>query len=217
MNSPSFPEKNELVAHLLTKMDDARKSRGFMTLSEIAKLLDTNTFLDPLNVLISNKIRIGVGNIIYPHVILEATENGSILIGNKNIFYPNTFILATNGDVVIGNQNEFGDGGVTIKANAPGSGITIDDNCRLMNGVQLLGKTHMGNGTQMLGQIVAQNCELEGGVDYKNPDAALRGGLLKGFGTARNCQVPQGKVLVGDGSFSQDKLMDQIHFHPPKK
>lgn len=207
-------DPTELINNIIRKTDSIRKDRGFMTLSEISKLLEMNTILDPFNVLIGSSIHIGTGNIIYPQVILESSQDGAIEIGNNNTFFPHTYFLATHGNLIVGNENEFGDGGVAVKANVPESKIVIGDRCRLMNGAQLMGKSTMGNGAQILGPISAQNCELEGGEDYRHSNAARRGGLLKGFGVAKNCKVPQGRVLVGNGTFEQEKLIDQMSFHP---
>jgi len=203
---------------ILEKIDKQRKELGFLTISELLDLNgNKNVILDPMSTLISKEVNIGSGNIFYPNTIVEKQGNGIIEIGNKNIFYPQTFIVASLGRIKIGDGNQFGDGGLSIKANYPNTDISIGDNCRLLNGVQILGITHLGSGSQIIGgQLTVQDCFLGDGKDFTFPDADERGGVVKGFGLIRNIRIEKGKVINGQGSFDQSMIQDQSFYHPKK-
>ncbi len=200
--------------NLIELINNQRKSKGFYCTSELLKLCEMgNTILDPFSTLISESVDIGVGNIFYPCTTLEVRHSGLISIGNDNIFYSQSFLFAENGKITIGSNNQFGDGGFSIKANFKNSEIIIGDNGRYLNGVQLLGKTNLGSGSQVIGNITAQDCNLSSGESFLYPDFNLRGGVLKGFGLARNITVNQGKVLNGEGNFNQSDMKDQSFYH----
>lgn len=205
-------------SRLFRMIDEQRSSQGFLTLSEVLKLTDDqgNTILDPFSVLISVYAKIGNNNIFYPNVIVQADDKGTLEIGNSNIFYPNTFVLAEKGKLVIANHNQFGDGGCSIKANMPDAEITIGSNGRYINGAQIIGKTNLGSGSQIIGPITVQNCNLEQGGDYRSSKVELRAGLLKGSGLARGLNVAQGMVINGSGNFKQEDLEEQAKYHPKK-
>lgn len=203
--------------YALHKIDEMRSEHGFRSVSELLELGESgNVVIDPFSALISSSVELGQGNFFYPNVVVEAKEGGTISIGNNNVFYPNTLILAEKGSVTIGSKNQFGDGGCAIKANMPDAMISIGDNGRYINGAQILGKTVLGTGAQVLGPITVQNCYLEAGGDFNEQDPDLRAGLLKGSGLARNITVPVGMVLNGSGTFLEASLENQSKYHPKK-
>ena len=202
----------------LGKIDQQRASQGFRGVTELLDLADQgNAILDPFSVLISASVILGSHNLFYPNVIVQAKDGGELTVGDGNTFYPNTLILAEKGKVSIGNKNQFGDGGCSVKANMPDAEITIGDNGRYINGAQVIGKTHLGSGTQVIGPITVQNCTLEEGDDFHSADPDLRAGLLKGSGLARNITVAQGEVLNETGTFNQSDIERQSKYHPKKK
>jgi acetyltransferase-like isoleucine patch superfamily enzyme len=111
--------KDFLPEALLAKIDAQRTSRGFMSVTELLEKLSSekNVVLDPFSVLVSRDVKIGNGNILYPNVIIETQNEGTISVGNNNVFFPGALLLANHGRIIIGDGNEFGDGGVSIKAN----------------------------------------------------------------------------------------------------
>lgn len=207
-----------LTHSLLAKIDIQRTLHGFMTVAELLETLtaQNNTVLDPFSTLVSKDVEIGSGNILYPNVIIEARNRGTISIGSQNVFFPGTMLLADQGKIVIEDGNTFGDGGVRIKANMPDALIEIGSNGRYMNNVEVMGRCHLGTGSQILGAISVQNCTLGAGDSYKDPNAETRGGLLKGFGLARNLTVGQGEVINGQGNFEQARIEQQAAYHPRK-
>jgi hypothetical protein len=116
--------------------------------------------------------------------------------------------------VTIGSGAEIGEeGGFTIKAEAQ-SVIGIGIGARLLGGGSLTLSNAIGNGAQILGSIRCQNCRLGDGGTYHEPDADLRGGVLKGSGVARDLDVPQGHVIQAFGLFAEAPLRRQTFFHP---
>lgn len=198
-----------------TIFDAQRQRMGLMTLREIETLIEQgNSIFDPFSTLISCTTKVGTGNIFYPSVIIQTRDEGSISIGSQNIFYPNTLLLAEAGMIVVGSGNQFGDGGVSLKAQ--GSSITVQDRGRYMNSPQILGETFLGTGSQVLGRINVQHCRLEAGEDYTHPDPDLRAGVLKGSGVARQLLVKAGEVINGNGVFEQANIERQTFYHPKK-
>jgi hypothetical protein len=210
--------KDFLPEVLLAKIDAQRTSRGFMSVIQLLETLSSeeNIVLDPFSILVSRDVRIGSGNIFYPNVIIEVHNAGTIAVGNNNIFFPGALLLADRGKIVIGDGNEFGDGGVSIKANMIESLIAIGNNGRYMHGPEIMGNCRLDSGTQIIGPIRVQNCNLGAGDSYKEPDPETRGGLLKGFGVARNLTVHQGEVINGQGNFEQSRVEQQSTYHPKK-
>jgi len=173
-----------------------------------------NIILDCFSTLISSSVKIGQNNKFYPGVIIENNDGGNVTIGNGNIFYPNSLLIAEQGVIKIGNNNQFGDGGISIKANTKTSKIIIGDYGRYINGVQILGKSYLGAGSQVIGNITVQDSHLEEGESFMYPDTAARGGVLKGYGLARNVRVSIGMVINGQGSFKQEEIKFQSFYHP---
>jgi hypothetical protein len=200
--------------NILDAIDQQRELRGFRSIGEILELTKNgNIVLDPLSTLISQSIVVGSRNVFYPGIILEEQNQGSIEIGDDNLFYPSTFVLAEQGVIVIGNANQFGEGGCIIKANQLNSQIKIDDHGRYLNGTQIMGKTYLGTGSQILGAITVQSCSLEGGEDFLSSDPDLRGAVLKGAGLARNLVLERGKVINGQGNFANSPVELQSSYH----
>lgn len=196
-------------------IDRQRTKEGVLSVKELLQLCDSgNTILDPFSVLISSSVKIGCNNIFYPNVIIKAVNNGTITVGNENSFFPNSLLLADRGKIEVGNANQFGDGGISVKANTPTSIIIIGDRGRYINGVQVLGQTVLGSGSQIIGNITAQDCRLEQGEKFSHSNPDLRGGVLKGYGLARNIQIKVGMVLNGLGSFNQHDVEYQSTYHP---
>lgn len=199
-------------------IDEQRASRGFYGVSELLEWAaqSDNTFLDPFSILISRTVKLGRDNVFYPNVILEVKNGGELTLGNSNVLYPSTLMIAERGKIFIANGNQLGDGGCSLKANMPDAVITVGDNGRYMSGAQVIGRTALGSGSQVLGLITVQNCTLEGGGDYRSADPDARAGLLKGSGLARNITVPVGKVLNGSRMFEESQTEDQSKYHPKK-
>ncbi len=128
----------------------------------------------------------------------------------------NTFIYADQGTVSIGNRNQFGDGGCTIKANSEDTTTTISDNGRYLNGPLIIGSSHLGSGTQVIGAVTVQDSTLEGGKDYMFSDPDERGAVLKGTGLARGMLVSRGKVINAYGNFQDAHVENQSKYHPRK-
>lgn len=196
------------------KIDAARLACGFLTIEETVQRLDGNLLLDPFSTLVSSGVSFGKNNIIYPGVTLETSGEGAISFGDNNILHSGTRFSASFGNVSVGDDNQFGEGGFTAKANRPGAEIKIGNNGRYLNNPSVFGKSDLGSGTQLLGNISVESCKLGYGHSFEEPDPDLRGGLLKGFGTARNLTVPQGQVIAGQGIFDLADLLPQRHFHP---
>jgi acetyltransferase-like isoleucine patch superfamily enzyme len=198
-------------------INSQRNKKGYLSLTETMELCNNgNIIFDPYSTLISKYSKIGKNNIFYPNVIIESEQESELIIGNGNIFYPSTFILTSNSGIISLLDNNQFEGGVSIKANMKGAHISIRNNGRYLNGVQILGKCFLGNGAQVIGNITVQNCTLCDGEAYSHADADMRGGLLKGFGIARDLIISQGEVIDGFGKFINDDIKKQSFFHPKK-
>jgi hypothetical protein len=207
-------ENNEII---LERINQQRSEKGFLTLYEVMGLGNNNIVFDPFSTLISNKAAIGSSNVFYPSVIIEVREGGVVEIGNNNIFHSQTNCLAGPGTLIIGNDNQFGDGGISVKSNGTNTVISIGNMGRYINGVQILGNTVLGDGTQIIGgMITVQDCKLEGGKSFNYEDPDLRGAVLKGYGVARNINLCKGQVLNGLGLFDQKNIQHQSFYHPKK-
>ncbi|MCA9888208.1 MAG: hypothetical protein KC546_07540 [Anaerolineae bacterium] len=195
-------------------VESMRHTLGYLSLSELIDIAKRgNVILDPMSTLISKDVIIGAHNRFYPNVTIESDEGGRISIGNNNVFFSSTHLLAVQGQIEIGNNNIIGDGGIRIKANIDGAHIKIEDDGRYVNNPEIMGTCHFGNGCQILGNITVQNCVLAGGGSFKSKDPDLRGALLKGYGLARNLHLEQGQVINGRGHFSDDLIELQSAYH----
>ncbi|MFF2744700.1 hypothetical protein ACFVVA_04090 [Kitasatospora sp. NPDC058048] len=198
-------------------MDAQRRAKGFRTLAETAALAGTNTVLDPFSTLIATEAVIGEGNTFFPGVVVQC-DGGTCSIGSGNTFHPSTLIAAADGGrVVVGDGCSFGPGGVQVKANQPGSVLSIGDRARLLNGAEIVGSSTIGNGAQIIGAISAQSVRLAGGDDFTGPDPDRRGAVLKGAGLARGIRLEAGDVVNGLGDFATAAVERQLAYHPRGK
>ena len=202
----------------LKRLDEMRSQAGFLTVSQLLERFGkTNILLDPFSTLVTENVRLGEGNILHPCVRILSANGYLVVLGDQNVIFSGTVIEAIAGKISIGDANEIGDGGFSARANRVGSAILIGSNGRYQGNASVFGESTLGTGTQILGQIMVNNCSLEAGADYKSPDPALRGGLLKGYGSAQNIHVPQGQVIAGWGDFRANMLLSQTTFHPMVK
>lgn len=202
------------MSDLFASINAARLACGFLTLSQMVDALAGNHVLDPFSTLISAGVTAGKNNIFYPGVTLKASSGMEIRLGDGNSVHAGSHFEAVTGDILIGSNNQFGEGGFTAKANRPGAEIRIGSHGRYLNNPALFGRCVLGDGSQLLGNITVDSCTLADGGSYQEDDPDLRAGLLKGSGLARNLTVARGMVIAGNGTFSADDLLPQSHFHP---
>ena len=199
-------------------VNQQRQNHGFLTEEAlIATVGSRNSVLSPSSTLISEEIIIGQDNLFYPNVVIERSGESEVTIGDGNIFYPGVYVLGSMGKIAIGNGNEFGPAGITIKANMPAACIEIGDNGRYADDAIIMGCTKLGNGSQVLGAITVQNCTLDPGGNYREADPNNRAAVLKGFGLARGISLQMGQVINGAGNFSDAPVELQQTYHPSKK
>ena len=204
----------------MTELDHgnaARMQAGFLTSGKTSELSTTGVVIfDPFSTLISAAgITLSPGVTIWPGVILETGNGGTITIGANVQLFSGTRIVAKGGRVGIGSDSEIGEeGGFTIKAESEGCEIRIGSGARILGGGSMaLGNT-IGDGAQVLGPIRMQNCELGAGGSHREPDPDKRGAVLKGSGVARQITVPTGMVIQAFGLFSEAPMRPQSYFHP---
>lgn len=198
-------------------IDNIRKQQRFLSVSDLlAAHGETNSILDA-SVLISEGVDIGNDNVFYPNVVIERQGEGKVSLGSNNTFYPGTYIISSAGSVTIGDNNEFGTSGCTIKANMPDATIVIGDGGRYCDGANIMGKTSLGSGSQVLGNITVQGCTLAGGGTFQTPDPDERAAVLKGFGLARGIALEKGQVVNGSGNFAERPVEWQRDYHPKPK
>jgi len=196
--------------------DDAARSRlGFLSAAETAALAQGGVVMpEPGSVLVSRHVRIEENVVLWPNVILQILEDGSLAVGRNTQLFPGTRIVASGGSVSIGADVEIGEeGGFTVKAGA-GESIHVGDGARLLGGGSLTLSNRIGRGAQILGPIRCQNCTLGDGGTYRDPDPDGRGGVLKGTGVARGIEVPQGHAIQAFGLFAGAEMRRQSYFHP---
>ena len=187
------------------KLNQIRIKNGFLTIEETFELSENgNTVFDPFSVLISKNVLIGTGNIFYPSVVFSCAAGKSLSIGNGNIFMTGCTFSAVKGRIIIGDKNH-------------ASKICIGSNCRITGGAQIYGKTELGDGTQVLGNIRVIDCILSSGGSYKTENPDLRGSVLKGCGTAKGIKLERGQVISGSGIFKMEDVKMQSYFHPDWK
>lgn len=199
------------------RVDQTRSKYNFHSPKALMDILGiSNSILDPYSVLIGSSVKVGEGNVFYPNVIIECIDGGKVDIGNDNVFYPGTYILGSAGNLTIGSSNEFGTGGCTIRANMPDADIRIGDNGRYCGGADIMGKTMLGDGSQVLGNITVQSCSLSKGGTFNEADPDKRASVLKGYGLARGITLTAGQVINGAGNFAEAKVERQSTYHPKK-
>ena len=199
------------VEKWIEQMNRTREEQGFRTIGEMYELAKENSIFNLFSVLISRSVYLGNGNIVYPNVVIENIA-GIIAIGDNNKLFNGTKIQNFSGIIEIGSDNEIGENGTSIKT-VQGK-IEIKDNCRLMNGAQILDDCYLGNGTQVLGNIKMSGCTLADGESYKEKNPNVRGGVLKGFGTANKLRIEIGMVINGNGVMTVDMIERQEKYHP---
>ena len=102
--------------NFLKDVDEQRNELGFLTVMETIALSERgNVVLDPFSVLISKNTYIGENNTFYPNVVIRSDRDGAIKIDDQNVFFPATYMEASEGIVEIGSLNQFGEGGLTVK------------------------------------------------------------------------------------------------------
>lgn len=197
------------------ELDGARERLGYLRIEALMALrADGNLILDPYSTLVSVRAVIGSGNVLMPGITLTCAPGAELVIGDGNMLHQGTLIAVDTGAVRIGAGNLLGEAGLTIRANRADALIEIGDHGRYQSGVTLIGRCKLGSGSQILGPIAVDSCELGAGGSFREPDPDLRGGVLKGFGVARGLRVPQGQVIQGHGVFDAQDIKLQTFFHP---
>jgi carbonic anhydrase/acetyltransferase-like protein (isoleucine patch superfamily) len=203
---------------LTSNVDSARLDQGFLSIADTAALIGRGvTILDPHSTLVSEGVQLEAGVVVWPCVVLQRLADGELSVGSGTTLFSGTRIVSRKGRVVIGQRVEIGEeGGFTIKADKPGVVIDIGDEARLLGGGSAMLNNIIGRGAQVLGPIRMQECRLDAGGSYAEPDPDLRGGVLKGCGVARGLHVPQGGVIQAFGVFDAASLRRQVEFHPKR-
>lgn len=196
-------------------LDAARRAMGFLTVTEVVERISSrNIVLDPHSLLIGADARIGSDNIFHASVEISTYGSGGITIGDANHFLPGSLLQVHGGVIRIGSGNRFGEGGLVLDADRAGEVIAIGDHGRYRYGAVIRGRASLGSGSQVLGPVIVEDCELGAGGDFTEPDPDRRGGVLKGTGPARRLRVPQGHVIAAYGPFDQAAMQPQSFFHP---
>jgi hypothetical protein len=195
--------------------DESRQRLGFLSAAETAALAHRGVVIPAsTSVLISPGVQLATGAVLWPGVILEARDGGTIVIGAGTQLFPGSRLVASGGSIKVGASAEIGEeGGFTLKAEAEDL-IEVGDGARLLGGGSLILSNWVGRGAQILGPIRCQNCTLGDGGSFRDPDPDGRGGVLKGSGVARHIDVPTGSVIQAFGLFSEGVLRRQSYFHP---
>jgi hypothetical protein len=194
----------------------ARRQAGVLDIEELLEIHGPqNSILDACSTLVSTTVVMGKDNMLYPGVVIMCTADSELVIGSGNTFYPGTLLLAEgNGRIAIGDKNQFGDGGCRIKANRKSSRIVIGSHGRYLGGVEIVGDSRLGDGTQVIGAITVQDCQLAGGEPFTGSDPDRRGGVFKGAGLARGIQLNVGEVVNALGAFADYPIERQAIYHP---
>ncbi|WP_210483684.1 hypothetical protein [Microvirga antarctica] len=195
--------------------DLARSALGFLSLAD-TEALGRNGILvpSPHTTLVSPDVAIDRGVVLWPGVILQIVDEGVLSIGGGTILYPGARVVADGGRIRIGAEVEIGEeGGFTIKASS-GHEISIGRGARLLGGGSLTLSNVLGEGSQILGPIRAQNCRLADGASHRHPVPDERGAVLKGAGVARGITLARGQVIQSFGLFHETPIRRQSEFHP---
>lgn len=191
----------------------ARDQAGFRSAEELAAGTDGAVF-DPASTLVSRRADLGLGNRLYPGVLIECDDESEIVIGSGNLLRPGTQLIASGGArITIGNGNIFGPG-CTLIATARDAGIRVGSGGRYWGGAWIEGGTDLGDGSQVLGAVAVRGCTLAGGGDHRTPNPDARGAVLKGAGRAHFLTLPIGTVIDGAGRFDAADIKRQSFFHP---
>lgn len=203
------------LSRLIHMMDAARAALGFLDSEGLGALAAKGVLiLDPFSTLVSPRVAIEPGAVLWPNVTLETRTGGRIRVGARTRLFPGCRLLADGGSIDIGSDVEFGDeGGFSAKVK-PGETIEIGNRARLTGGGCLAESSSLGAGAQILGRIDVRSCRLGAGRDYAETDPDRRGAVLKGSGQARNITLGQGQVIQAFGLFSDAEIRPQSFFHP---
>ncbi|WP_239070713.1 MULTISPECIES: hypothetical protein [unclassified Streptomyces] len=204
------------AASLWDKFDRMRGASGFLTPAELLELADSGSVvLDPFSVILSKHVTIGPGNLFYPGVVIECDDESHCVIGGDNVFHGGTRIAASaGGSITIGDRSVIGEGGAQIKSTTADSEVSIGDGVRIANGAELLGRSRVGTGCQILGPISARSVSLADGATHAHPNPDRRGAVLKGFGRAQDIRLGVGEVINGAGDFGSAPVERQRVYHP---
>ncbi|MFJ8040816.1 hypothetical protein ACIRBX_09965 [Kitasatospora sp. NPDC096147] len=204
------------MEELLARLDAARTAAGLYTVTELLDLADGGSVVhDPFSVLISRRVTLGQGNVFYPGVTVECDGASTCTIGSGNVFRSGAAVLAeAGGSVRIGDRNLIGEGGARLKANRAAAAVEVGDRTRLLNGPEIVGRSAIGDGCQVIGAIAVQSARLAGGGDHTHPDPDGRGAVLKGSGLARGLELAVGEVVNGSGDFAAAPVERQRAYHP---
>ena len=124
------------------RADQIRRDGGFLTIEDTINLIESgNQIFDPFSTLIAPNVQIGTGNVFSPGTILRTADGNTISVGDRNTFHSGCLLEATYGDIWIGDDNQFGDGGFTAKANRPNASIRIGNGGRYLNNPAVFGET----------------------------------------------------------------------------
>ncbi|MFJ9441712.1 hypothetical protein ACIRRH_07550 [Kitasatospora sp. NPDC101235] len=197
------------------RLDRIRHQRGLLTPGELMLLADQDVVvLDPFSALVSRRVTLQAGTVLYPGVTIECDADSSCTLGPGAVLHGGTRVVATGGGrIAIGRRAQIGEGGAVIKAGA-GETVELGDEVRITNGAELAGGCRLGTGAQILGPISARAVELAAGRPHTHPDPDGRGGVLKGHGRARGIRVGVGEVVNGNGDFATAPLERQRTYHP---
>jgi acetyltransferase-like isoleucine patch superfamily enzyme len=216
MRSPGgLRHARTLMTEALSKIDSMRRAMGFLSIEDTLNLAGGSIRMpDPASVLISPGVVLAEEVVLWPNVILEASNGGRLSIGAGTVLFPGVRILASGADVTVGSGVEIGEeGGFTVKAEA-GARIEIGHEARLLGGGSLASSNRIGRGAQILGPIRCQNCRLGDGGSHRHPEPDERGAVLKGAGVARSIELAQGQVIQAFGLFAEGTVWSQSYFHP---
>jgi carbonic anhydrase/acetyltransferase-like protein (isoleucine patch superfamily) len=197
--------------------DEHRTALGFLPLAETDALADRGVrILDAYSTLVSRGVQIGPETVVYPGVVIQRDASSLLTLGRGNVLYPGTLLMAEHGGrLLIGDDCQLGPGCVQVKANMPDAEIVLGDGVRLLNGAELTGRSNLGTGAQIIGQVSAQSVQLAGGLGgYSWPHPGERGALLKGTGLARGLTLARGEVVSCQPSFGDADVERQAHYHP---
>jgi hypothetical protein len=202
------------LARVIT--DAQRTARGLRTVDEVLELAAAGTVvLDPYSLLIGVRVQLGAGNVFYPGVVIECDDESTCVLGSENTLLPGTFITATGGaSISLGDGSRIGEGSTRITADGPDAVVKVGNRTRISSNPILVGPAELGDGSQLIGQIIAQGVQLGAGADWTHPDPDARGAVLKGFGRARGLTVGAGEVINGSGDFAEAPLERQRTYHP---
>ncbi len=107
------------MSDLFASIDAARLASGFLPLSQMMEILDGNHVLDPFSTLVSAGVSAGRNNIFYPGVTLKASSGAKIRLGDDNIVHSGSHFEASNGNILIGSKNQFGEGDLPPRPTGP--------------------------------------------------------------------------------------------------